>query len=138
MNQVDTRFFRAYRKKWFDQTMRNNRVTRVTSIQADVNHFDFTQYQEISLCLIDVDLMRPVRTALEEVFPRMAPGGVILVDDCRPNRKYDGAFEAYVEFVQRMGVPIDIRDGKVGVIKIPVRGSASDPHHQETVGFPSA
>ena len=54
--------FRAYRKEWFDQTMENNHVSRVTSIQADVNTFDFSPYRNISFCLIDVDLTtaRPV------------------------------------------------------------------------------
>ena len=29
--------FRAYRKEWFDQTMTNNQIERVTLIQTDVN-----------------------------------------------------------------------------------------------------
>jgi len=111
--------FRAYRKEWFDQTMVNNHVERVSSIQADVNTFDFSPYKDISFCLIDVDLMRPVRQSLKEVFPRMAHGGIILVDDCRPNVKYDGALAAYLEFVEAHNFPVDIREGKVGVIRIP-------------------
>jgi O-methyltransferase len=111
--------FRAYRQSWFDQTMRNNHVTRVTSIQADVNSFDFGPYHDISFCLIDVDLMRPVKKALEEVFPRMAPGGIILVDDCVPDAKYDGAWQGYVDFVKSIGFPVDIREGKQGMIRIP-------------------
>lgn len=71
--------FRAYRKAWFDQTMKNNNISRVTSIQADVNTFDFSPYRDISFCLVDVDLTRPVSRALEEVYPRMAPGGIIVV-----------------------------------------------------------
>jgi predicted O-methyltransferase YrrM len=110
--------FRAYRKEWFDQTMVNNRVERVTSIQADVNTFAFSPYEDISFCLIDVDLMRPVQQSLKEVFPRMAPGGIILVDDCRPSVKYDGALAAYLEFVNAHNFPVDIREGKVGVIKV--------------------
>jgi O-methyltransferase len=82
--------FRAYRKEWFDQTMRNNHITRVTSIQADVSELDFSPYENISCCLVDVDLERPVAQALREVYPRMAPGGIIVVDDCAPNRKYEG------------------------------------------------
>jgi SAM-dependent methyltransferase len=111
--------FRAYRKEWFDQTMANNHVERVSSIQADVNAFDFSPYEDISFCLVDVDLMRPVQNSLQEVFPRMAPGGIILVDDCRPNAKYDGALAAYLEFVGAHNLPVDIREDKVGVIKVP-------------------
>jgi O-methyltransferase len=126
--------FRAYRQNWFDQTMQNNRITRVTSVQADVNNFDFSPYLNISFCLIDVDLLRPVRKALEEVYPRMAPGGIILVDDCSASGKYDGAFEAYVQFVQRMQLHPDIRHGKLGVIKIPETTVETGGHHEETVG----
>ena len=111
--------FRAYRKEWFDQTMANNHVDRVSSIQADVNAFDFSPYENVSLCLIDVDLMRPVERSLQEVFARMAPGGIILVDDCRPNLKYDGALAAYLEFAEEHDLPIDIREEKVGVIQVP-------------------
>ena len=111
--------FRAYRKEWFDKTLANNRVTRVTSIQADVNSFDFSPYEQISFCLIDVDLMRPVQRSLEEVFPRMAPGGIILVDDCIPNRKYDGALAGYMDFVERHGFAVDVHEQKVGLIQIP-------------------
>jgi O-methyltransferase len=99
--------------------MANNLVTRVSSIQADVNTFDFSPYEDISFCLVDVDLMRPVQQSLKEIFPRMAPGGIILVDDCTPNVKYDGALAAYMEFVEAHNLPVDIREGKVGVIKVP-------------------
>jgi predicted O-methyltransferase YrrM len=116
--------FRAYRKEWFDQTMENNRIDRVTSIQADVNTFDFRPYRDISFCLIDVDLLRPVATALEEIYPRMAPGGVIVVDDCTPGVKYEGAYAAYVDFVTRIGTPVDIRHDVLGMIRMP--GGAPD------------
>jgi O-methyltransferase len=112
--------FRAYRKPWFDRTMVNNHVSRVTSIQADVNDFDFSHYRDISFCLIDVDLHRPVSRALREVYPRMAPGGVIVVDDCTPDRKYEGACAAYVEFVEGLGVAVDIRYDKLGIVRIPL------------------
>jgi predicted O-methyltransferase YrrM len=110
--------FRAYRKEWFDKTMSNNHVTRVTSIQADVNSFDFNSLDQISFCLIDVDLLRPVQRSLEEVLPRMAPGAIIAVDDCIPNLKFDGALAGYLEFVKCHGFPIDIRHDKVGLIEI--------------------
>jgi O-methyltransferase len=111
--------FRAYRRQWFDQTMTNNHIDRVTSVQADVNTFDFSPYRDISFCLVDVDLTRPVARALEEVHPRMAPGGVMVVDDCTPGVKYEGAYAAYVDFVERIGAPVDIRHDVLGIIQIP-------------------
>ena len=111
--------FRSYRKEWFDKTMTNNHVTRVTSIQADVNKFDFSHLDQISFCLIDVDLRRPVQRSLEEVLPRMAPGGIIAVDDCTPRDKFDGALAGYLDFVERQNFPADVRLAKIGLIEIP-------------------
>ena len=118
--------FRSYRKKWFDQTMTNNEISRVRSIQADVNSFDFTMLREISFCLIDVDLMRPVVRSLEQVYPRMAPGGIIVVDDCQPNDKFDGARAGYLEVVGRHQLPVDIRDDRLGFIEVPEPARASE------------
>jgi SAM-dependent methyltransferase len=110
--------FKAYRKKWFDKTMANNRIERVISIKGDANTFDFRQFSELSFCLVDVDLYRPVRRALDEVIPRMAPGGIIVVDDCTPNQEYDGALVAYLEASERHGFAPDIKFDKLGVIKV--------------------
>jgi predicted O-methyltransferase YrrM len=117
--------FRTYRKKWFDQTIRNNHISRVTSIEADVNTFDFRALHNISFCLIDVDLTRPVSRTLQEVHPRMAPGGIVVVVDCTPDQKYDGAGAAYVDFAGRLGAPVNIRNDVLGIIRIPPR--AGDP-----------
>lgn len=116
--------FRAYRQEWLDQTLKNNGVTRVRSVQADVNDFDFSGFEDISFCLVDVDLMRPVAHTLEEVYPRMAPGGIVVVDDCAPEGVYDGANAAYVEFVSRLSQPVDIRHNKLGVITLPTEMQA--------------
>ena len=111
--------FRAYRQSWFDRTMRNNGVKRVRSIKADVCTFDFGDLRDISFCLIDVDLLRPVARSLEEVIPRMAPGGIIVVDDCSPDNKFDGALAAYLETVERHGLEPQIELGILGVIEVP-------------------
>jgi O-methyltransferase len=110
--------FRAYRQSWFDRTMRNNGVRRVRSIKADASSFDFGQLQDISFCLIDVDLQRPVARSLEAIIPRMAPGGIVVVDDCSPDNKFDGALAAYLEAVERHGFEPRIEYGTLGVIEI--------------------
>jgi len=51
--------------------------------QADVVHLDTSVLPEkIAVALLDVDLAEPTTAALEKIMPRMAPGGVILIDDC--------------------------------------------------------
>jgi O-methyltransferase len=111
--------FRSYRKDWFERTMRNNGITRVQAIKADVNTFDFGDLREVSFCLIDVDLRRPVEHSLEQVIPRMAPGGIIVVDDCKPADKFDGALSAYLAVVERHRFPVVIENEMLGVIRIP-------------------
>jgi O-methyltransferase len=108
--------FRAYRKPWFEQTMRNNGIDRVRVIEADANSFDFSVYDGISFCLIDVDLYRPVRTVLEAVIPRLAPGGIVVVDDCLADHEYDGALQAYQEITAEHGLASDIRGVGLGFI----------------------
>ncbi|MEV0322978.1 TylF/MycF/NovP-related O-methyltransferase [Streptomyces sp. NPDC050658] len=58
---------------------------------------------EISACLIDVDLSQPVYAALEKVWPRLAPGGVIVVDDCPPGDDYKARL-GYQKFAAEHGL----------------------------------
>jgi O-methyltransferase len=112
--------FTVNSKRWFDYTMSLNSVQRVTSIEADANTFDYDRVGRISFCLIDVDLYRPVRKALQEVLPRMAPGGIVVIDDCSTQAvAFDGALQAYEEFVRERQLPSQIVHGKLGVIEVP-------------------
>ena len=110
--------FRVNNKKWFDETIRSNEISRVKSFQADVNHFDFKEIERISFCLIDVDLYIPVKIALENVYPLIVKGGIIVVDDCKPNQLFDGAYRAYMEFIEAHQLPEKIILEKLGIIEI--------------------
>lgn len=111
--------FRVNKKAWFDQTMLDNEVSRVRSYTGDINHFDLARVASpISFCLVDVDLYRPVKSALAKVLPLMSPGGIIVIDDCKPNNQFDGALQAYEEFVREKGLPTVLTHGKLGVIEI--------------------
>ncbi len=111
--------FRNYDRSYFDQTMVNNGVSRVTSVEADANAYDFGRHAGASWCLIDVDLYRPVRTTLERMLPLMAPGGVVVVDDCVDDGKYDGAFAAFAEVTEGLDASCAIEARKLGVIRLP-------------------
>lgn len=117
--QIPSHDFKANSKRWFDRTMHFNGIRRVQSIQADASAFDYSQYRDISFVLIDVDLYLPVMKALEKIYPLMAKGGIIVVDDCVTGQCYDGALQAYTEFVSGKGLPSNIVHTKLGVIEIP-------------------
>jgi O-methyltransferase len=110
--------FAVNKKGWFDRTMAENGVVRVRSIQADVNGFEFCAIGPLSLCLLDVDLYRPTKAALPRLLEILSPGGMILVDDCNPDcERYEGAAQAYREFVRERALPERILFGKFGVLE---------------------
>jgi hypothetical protein len=83
-------------------------------LQADVVHFDADALPEkIAVALIDVDLVEPTTAALLKIIPRMAPGGVILVDDC-DLAHYKGARMA----TERVAPKAQFEFG-MGIISIP-------------------
>jgi O-methyltransferase len=111
--------FKAYSPEYFARTLRNNAVSRPEVIQVDVNEFDFSTIEDVSFCLIDVDLYRPVRRALEGVLPRMASGGIVVVDDCVDDNEYDGAYQAYTDFVRERRLTASVRCEKLGCLSVP-------------------
>lgn len=70
---------------------------------------------QISAVLIDVDLAEPVRVALERVFPRLVPGGIILVDDCPENYAWQ-ARKGYEAFMGLHGLDPEYRYG-LGIVQ---------------------
>ena len=111
-------FFAVNKKKWFDGTMLQNDITRVKSIEADVNRYNLRTLGPLSFCLFDVDLYRPMRKGLKELYDVLSPGGIMVVDDCdESNRVWDGADQAYKEFMNDAGLPVEILHGKLGLIR---------------------
>lgn len=110
--------FSLNKKKWFDKTMQQNKVTRVRSIEADVNEYDFKKLGPVSFALLDVDLYRPMKKALHGLFEVLSPGGMIVVDDCNSSQiQWDGSDQAYKEFMKKINQPPEIIHEKLGVIR---------------------
>ncbi len=109
--------FKVNKKKWFDQTILDNDIIRVKAFQADISEFNFNKNQVISFCLIDVDLYIPVKIALDKVYPLIESGGIIVVDDCRKNQTFDGAYKAYIEFIEEHQLPEKIIFEKLGIVE---------------------
>ncbi len=112
--------FRGNSKSRFDRTMRRNRITRITSFQADASTFDYAKLsRRYRMVLIDVDLYRPVLSTLNAVYKHVSPGGVIVVDDCVPSGLWEGSYQALMEFTKKRGIEPVIMHDKLGVIVKP-------------------
>ena len=108
-------------KRWFDAAMVYNKIDRVQSIQADVNHYDLRKLGPLSFCLLDVDLYRPMIKALGELYETLSPGGIIVVDDCdEKSVLWDGSSQAYNEFMAKHNSPTEVLHTKLGIIRKPL------------------
>lgn len=113
--------FQVNKKKWFDGTMRSNDIDRVRSFEADINKFDVAALGPLSFILLDVDLYRPIKKSLPELYEMLSPGGIMIVDDCDPlHMRWDGSDQAYKEFMKELNRPGQVMHGKLGVIRKPV------------------
>ena len=73
----------------------------VKIIKADCSNFDYHSLGEIKFAILDVDLYLPTKNALSLLFSVICKGGSILVDDVKSNEVYDGAFQAFNEFIDK-------------------------------------
>ena len=90
----------------------------VELLQADVVTVPSSRLpRQVSACLVDVDLSGPVYAALQKVVPLLAPGGVVVVDDCGEDITWR-AREAYSRFVTETGRP-EIYVHGFGVVEAP-------------------
>ena len=77
----------------------------VELVQGDIATLDPARLPErVAAALVDVDLAGPVQAALEALWPRLSPGGVILVDDCPEDCDWQ-ARDGYARFVQQHALP---------------------------------
>ncbi|MDC3962377.1 TylF/MycF/NovP-related O-methyltransferase [Polyangium jinanense] len=74
-------------------------------VKGDICKIDDAEIPEnISVALLDVDLRDPIYVGLKKLTPKLAKGGVILVDDCKANTSWVGADVGYLDFVRDHGL----------------------------------
>jgi O-methyltransferase len=101
--------FSANSKSLVERTIRSLGGHNVELIQGDIATLDDARLpDQISAALIDVDLSIPVYEALRRVFPRLSPGGVIVVDDCGETGQWRGRV-GYERFVNELGLVREFR-----------------------------
>lgn len=117
-NRAALAVFQLNKKKWFDATMRENNIVRVRSIETDVNVYDLKTLAPLSFVLLDVDLYQPMKKSLNELYAALSPGGMMVVDDCdTADVRWDGADQAYREFMLETQQAIEIVHGKLGIVR---------------------
>jgi O-methyltransferase len=78
----------------------------VELLEADVSSLDPDRIPgPVAVCLLDVDLEIPTYEGLRRVVPRLADGGVVLVDDCEEGEVWPGPAVAYRRFVSETNRP---------------------------------
>jgi hypothetical protein len=105
--------------QWLRASVKRFGYSSVSVCVADATTFDYQALGKIAFALVDVDLYRPVKESLNRIIPHMAKGGVIAVDDCDNARdtRWDGAYQAFMEFCEERSIVPDIVCQKLGIIR---------------------
>jgi predicted O-methyltransferase YrrM len=112
--------YRTNSQDWYAKTLIANGIDDAYIIRSDAKQVDYSQFAPLAFCLVDVDLYQPVAFVLPPLYAALAPGGVIIVDDCAEEESlYDGAGEAYREFCGKIGIAPELAEDKLGVIRKP-------------------
>ena len=90
----------------------------VKPIQCDASTFDFSTIAPIQFCLLDVDLYLPTKNVLRNIIPFMATDAVIVVDDVLDDTQWDGAYQAFIEFVNETKLKYRLVGNKCGIISL--------------------
>lgn len=110
--------FKGFKYNDFEVWKKNFReFPFVKAVKVDCAEFDYAAAAPIKLSLLDVDLYLPTAATLPKLYDATVPGGVILVDDVKKNNRYDGAYQAYVEFCKERGITEEVIGEKCGIIR---------------------
>lgn len=109
--------FRRNSVEWLRATLRVGRVSGVEIVKGDATKFDFDSIPKIAFALLDVDLYEPIANILPKLYDKLAPGGIVVVDDCEPGDKWEGALVAYKEYMASRGQEPNIVSGKLGLVR---------------------
>lgn len=112
--------FTVNKKEWYLSNLSFHGISNVNAIQSDVALVDYSALGPIAFCLLDVDLYLPIAACLPMIYKNLAPGGIIIIDDCQPNHVYDGADQAFREFCEKENFTYRVVEGKLGVLEKPL------------------
>lgn len=107
--------FRYGDEKRFARNLREAGYSNFRTVRGDASAFDWSTVGPLGAVLLDIDLYQPTIAILEVIWPRLVPGGGVVLDDCVAGSAWDGSLQAYEEFIGRHGLPFE-RVGYKGAI----------------------
>ncbi|MGF1608469.1 MAG: TylF/MycF/NovP-related O-methyltransferase [Kiloniellales bacterium] len=120
---INRHAFSVNKKTWVAESLRQCQVAGVELVEGDATKFDYSTRAPIAFCLLDLDVYQPVSVLLPILYEHLAPGGIIVVDDCWEHFRWDGARIAYLEFAEANALAPEITCEKLGVIHRPAASS---------------
>ena len=123
--------FQLNSQRWVEDNLNRNadRIVPVRLHCRNASIHDFAEIERAAFVLIDVDIYKPTENALARLWPKIAPGGLIVFDDCRIdpqtskpvlNTKFSGGHDALLRFTAERGLNVDY-------VADSLRCCASDP-----------
>lgn len=111
-------YFLTCKRQWYEHSLARNGYSDVTALEADCSVVDYSNFAPIAFMLLDVDIYRPTKIALEQAWPCIASGGIVIVDDCDPTHElWNGAHQAYQEFCAAQHMRTEIVCSKLGILR---------------------
>jgi hypothetical protein len=103
-------------KKLIAKILAQHNASSIELMQGDITALPVERLPAAcSVVLADVDLREPTLASLEKFWPRLSPGGVILVDDCAEGSSWQ-ARSAYSQFCKSIGLPEHYQHG-MGILQ---------------------
>ena len=103
--QSDIDKFKYRSPRRFEKHLRRLGYDNFEVIAENCEEVDWESPGPITVALLDVDLYQPTKRTLERIWPHIVPGGACLVDDCKEGNPWDGALQAYSEFIKEHDLP---------------------------------
>lgn len=115
INREIRKIFSVNDPGWMRRKLRTNGV-RANVIQSDARKVAFQT--PIAFALLDIDLYLPTRDLLPVLYAHLSRGGIIVIDDCKAiDPRWNGAHQAYIEFINENKLANDVRAGKLGIVR---------------------
>lgn len=116
-SRSDYEVFRYGDEQIFQRNVHRRGYRNFRTIKGDAAEYDWASIGPIGALLLDIDLYRPTLDVLNAVYPLLAPGGGVVLDDCLADTPWDGSLQAYQEFITAHRLPFERVGGKGAVIR---------------------